>query len=108
MLKKLSLYKKLIIANVLYSIPVVALIYLMVAAQNVNIDFGVQEKKGNLIQRPVEKLLELTLNLRSGFESDLVKFSEKANLQITEVEKELQDVGGDLQFDIENLKKKKT
>jgi len=107
MLKKLSLFKKLLIANILYAIPVIALIYLMVAAQNVNIDFGIQEKKGNLIQRPVENLLEVFLNIRSGIETDSKKAHDTAITILNDIENTLAIVGHDLQFDLEGLKKRK-
>lgn len=103
---RLSLFKKLIFANALYSVPVVALIYLMVAAQNVNIDFGLQEEKGNLLQRPVERMLEAVSYARFDHGSGDQHMKEAAK-QISEYEKALSQVGEDLQFTKEGLEKRK-
>jgi methyl-accepting chemotaxis protein len=103
MLNNWSIFRKLVVANVLYSLPVIALIYLMVGAQNVNIDFGAQEKKGNAVQRPLEKVLKsvLELKMRSNTQAgaDVLKGLEELSAQL--------DVwGADLQFDAEGLKKR--
>lgn len=66
MLKSWSLLRKLVLANVLYAIPVIALIVLMVSAQNVNIDFAVQEEKGDQLQRPLQGLFADLSDLRAN------------------------------------------
>lgn len=53
---KLSLFKKLVVANLLYAIPVIALVWLMIDAKNGNINFGRQEVKGNQFQVRLEKV----------------------------------------------------
>lgn len=103
-MKKMSLFFKLICANILYSIPVLALIYFMVSAQNVNIDFGLQEIKGNVYQRPAENILEKLVEAR---------FSDTPNNQLSDAVNELKNlelafnsVGADLQFTPDGLKKR--
>lgn len=103
-MKSMSLFFKLICANILYSIPVIALIYFMVSAQNVNIDFGLQEIKGNLYQRPAENILQKLVEAR---------YSDTPNSLLTGAVNELKNlelvnhtVGKDLQFTAEGLKKR--
>jgi methyl-accepting chemotaxis protein len=103
-MKRMSLFLKLICANVLYAIPVIALIFFMVAAQNVNIDFGAQEIKGNLFQRPAEILLEKLTSAR--FSESFEKNIEESLTATNELQNALKLVGEDLQFTPEGLKKR--
>ena len=104
----MSLFKKLLVANILYSLPVVAMVYLIAESQNTNIDFGKQELKGNVYQRPLESLLKNLGALRlanldgealdegfSRIDADLEKIAQAQNL-----------VGEDLQFTKEGLEKR--
>lgn len=104
----MSLFKKLLVANILYSLPVVAMVYLIAESQNTNIDFGKQELKGNVYQRPLASLLKNLGALRmanndgvaldvgfSQIDADLEKIAQVQNL-----------VGEDLQFTKEGLEKR--
>lgn len=105
---KLSLFKKLLVANILYSIPVIAMVYMIAASQDVNIDFGKQELKGNVYQRPLENLLKHLGELRME-EASGSAFASKASVLEKDLERlanaqEL--VGEDLQFTKEGLAKR--
>lgn len=106
MLKNWSIFKKLVLANILYSLPVMALIYLMVGAQNVNIDFGVQEKKGNAVQRPMEALLQPLLALRYTTPEQHAWATKAVGEQLNNLKKSLAEYGQDLSFNEAELKKR--
>lgn len=102
-MKNWSIFKKLVVANVLYSIPIIALIYLMISAQNVNIDFAIQEKKGNEIQRPLENLLQSLLTKRM---QPKTVDNEIVNKQLTSLKESVEKLSSDLQFSAEELQKR--
>ncbi len=108
MLKKFSLFQRLILANLLYAIPVISLIYLMVQAQNVNIDFAIQETKGNAIQRPLENLLQSVLEARtfSPGSNSAAERIKQIDGQLNALESAFETYGEDLQFNEEGLKKR--
>lgn len=106
MFKSWSLFKKLVLANILYSIPVIALIWMMVGAQNVNIDFGVQEKMGNLAQRPMESLLQSLLRLRTEPLQSWSSVQEDALKNLETLKGAFDQVGANLQFDQVGLDKR--
>ncbi len=116
MFKQLSLFRKLILANVFYAIPVLVLVYLMVSSKNVNIDFAAWELKGDLYQRPAETLLELIsehklLAQRLAYGDKSVESSLKeVGLKVDDAFKDLykvnDDIGEDLQFSDEGLAKR--
>jgi len=107
-LKKFSLFQRLILANLLYAIPVISLIYLMVLAQNVNIDFAAQETKGNAIQRPLENVLKALLESRTmspGTPASAERLK-KVGDEIAALEGPMASLVDDLQFTAEGLKKR--
>ena len=107
MLKTWSLFQKLVLSNVLYSIPVLALIYMMVQAQDVNIDFAYQEEKGNELQRPIETLLKPLLQYRMDLSLDEKKpVPAEIASAIEGLKPSMKKLAGDLQFTDEELKKR--
>jgi methyl-accepting chemotaxis protein len=104
MKRKLSIFQKLVIANILYSIPVIGLIYLMVGAQNVNIDFAKQEAKGNVLQRPLEGLLKSLLAHR--FDPRDPGSRSEVKTALAALRPAMKAVGEDLLFTDEGLKKR--
>ncbi len=103
-MKNWSIFKKLVLANILYSLPVIALIYLMVSAQNVGINAGSLEIKGDIVQRPLEGLLKTLLESRMKQGSVSSNTYQK---EITSVKETLKTYGDELQFTLEELKKRK-
>lgn len=104
-----SLFHKLILANVFYALPVIALVYLMVDAKNTNIVFGQWEAKGNQYQRPLEDLLQQISQVRiNSLKNGKVDPQDFA--KVDEVIKRLQtvqaEIGEDLQFTDEGLAKR--
>ncbi len=54
----LNLNKKIIIATIAFSLPLLmAVIYFVLTGNNKDVDFALQEKRGNAYQRPLETLL---------------------------------------------------
>ena len=54
----LSVLTKIILSNLFYIIPVGVLIYLLITVQTQEIDFALLEKRGNIQQRSLQKLVE--------------------------------------------------
>lgn len=117
MFRDVSIFKKLILANFFYAGPVLVLVYLMVAAQNVNIDFGTWELKGNKVQRPMEDILRAVsehkilaqrhLYLKTADTSALKDAESRADKGFESLNGALAEVGEDLQFTNEGLTKRK-
>jgi methyl-accepting chemotaxis protein len=107
---KLSLFKKLVVANLLYAIPVIALVWLMIDAKNGNINFGRQEVKGNQFQVRLEKVflefnhLKIESYIAGKIQTNLFP---KVDDSITELLKIHAELGNDLQFNDEGLSKRK-
>ncbi len=106
MFRTWSIYRKLVLSNVFYSIPVMGLIYLMVAAQNVNISFTIQEQKGNQSQRPMERLFSSLNAARAQSGANRVQAVNAIPQQFDELKKSLARYGDDLQYNEEGLKKR--
>lgn len=107
-MKKLSLFQKLTIANLLYSLPVIALVYLMTSAKNENINFTSSEIQGNLYQRPLMDLLNALGQLRIDLATNDAKVELKEFDGIfSRLDGAQQSVGADLQFTKDGLEKRK-
>lgn len=105
MKKKISLFHKLILSNILYSIPVIALVALMISAKNVNIDFAKFEVLGNNYQRPLENLLQF-LGQQKMTPSTLGDHKETIAKLFADLQKVQDEIGEDLQFTQEGLAKR--
>lgn len=104
-MKKFSLFHKLIVSNILYAIPVIALVVLMMQAKNVNIEFGQMELKGDVYQKSLENLFQFVGEAKMNLDKDLNKDLLSQHLQSL---KETQEkYGVDLQFTEEGLSKRK-
>lgn len=107
---RLSLFKKLILANIFYAIPVIALVWLMIDAKNSNIDFSKQELKGNQFQIKLENtFLELNkLKIETLYKNKIPsEMFEGVDEKIKDVFQVHKEIGDDLQFNLEGLKKRK-
>ncbi|MES2744647.1 MAG: ATP-binding protein [Bdellovibrionota bacterium] len=112
-LNRISL--KLSLVCLSFTLPIAVMLVLMVKAKQKDIDFGDWEKKGNLVQRPLEGILK-QVSLHRWFSSE--RISGKANAtEIAKTESEGTDsieklkaamaaVGEDLQFTPEGLGKR--
>jgi HAMP domain-containing protein len=57
MFRNLKVARKLILLAIVFSVPVVALLFLLVKEQNISIDFGQNERRGVEYIKPVRQLL---------------------------------------------------
>lgn len=113
-MKKLSLGMRLLLNVLVFSLPVIVLTFLMNKSETVNIDFGVKESYGNRMQRPYEKLLQITslIKLHDSYSAkthmpskdQLVADFNKTYDELLNVHS---DIGADLQFTDEGLKSRK-
>lgn len=116
MAQKVSIFKKLLFANLVYAVPVVILVGQMYQAKTGNIDFGRWEEKGNHFQRPAENFLHSLLQRRTFVgrqaaggevsEASLREWSDKVDSSFAAMGESLKDVGDDLQFTEEGLGKR--
>ena len=57
MILNLNVARKLVLLGIVFSLPVVLLLYCLVKEQNIAIEFGQQELKGGEYIKPVRQLL---------------------------------------------------
>ena len=108
--RNLSLFHKLILANIFYALPAVALIWLMVGAKNENIEFARMELVGDIFQRPLEDVLEGLANLRVSAVHKKTVAPEtvaKVDASFESLKKVYETQGVTLQFTEEGLAKRK-
>jgi len=115
--RKMSFIKRLILTNVVFTIPICVLTYQMYNAQTVNIDFSVQERRGNLYQRPLEEILEhlslhrlysqRALNGDKNSDSHLRQERGAVDTAFEKLGNADKELGESLQFTTEGLAKRK-
>jgi len=115
--RKMSFFKRLILTNIVFTIPDCMLTYLMYTAQTVNIDFAVQEKLGNTYQRPLEEILEHMalhrlysqrfLNGDRSIEARMRQERSAVDSAFEKLGKVDKEIGEPLQFTPEGLAKRK-
>ncbi|MEQ1876854.1 MAG: methyl-accepting chemotaxis protein [Bdellovibrionia bacterium] len=117
MLNRLSLAGRLLMSNVVYSIPVIILSYIVVTAKNEPINFNKWEWMGDQYQRPLQTLLEGVskhkLLAQRALHGDTKSKAMLGDVQ-AQIDKGLVDLkaidaqlGVDLQFTDEGLAKRK-
>ena len=100
-----------------FTLPILALSYLMYSSQSGNINFALREKEGNIYQRPLETLLkQISLHkilAQRALHSDKASLEKMTELN-PEIDKELSnlgkidsEIGVSLEFTAEGLKKRK-
>lgn len=114
---RLSLAKKFTLILALFVAITVAVLYLLVNSYNEPINFGLQEKKGNAYQRPVEKLLQNILIHRvlaqrallegKDNQSGLAEIEATIDKNFDEVKQVNEQLITDLQFDEKGLASRK-
>jgi PAS domain S-box-containing protein len=114
--QKLKVAHKLMLISIFFVLPDSVMLYLFITAINDNIEFAQMEHKGNVYQRPLEKLLELLPQHQQAAEQALSgdpissKVAAKKAAQIDAAFEELArvdgEIGGDLQFTDDGLAKR--
>lgn len=112
----LSLSKKFSLLLSLFVLITVGVLYLLVKSYDEPINFGLQEKKGNKYQRPVEKLffslaqhrvLAQRLILGNQDKAALVQLQSAVEQGFTDIKKVDEELNLDLQFTEDGLKARK-
>jgi HAMP domain-containing protein/signal transduction histidine kinase len=113
-LNKISL--KLLVVCISFSLPIAVMLNSMVNAKQKDINFADWERKGNQIQRPLERLLKgvslhrwTTLRISQG-EQDLkskqLELASQIGQNIKSIQETLGKIGDDLQFTADGLGKR--
>ncbi|MGZ3790186.1 MAG: hypothetical protein ACXVLQ_16760 [Bacteriovorax sp.] len=107
---------KLVLSNLTYSIPILALAYYVIAAYQENISFAEMELKGNSYQMPIEQTLQLlgrhswltqrSHNNDSKAKEELKKVDIEIDAAIGGIDQVQKSIGEKLQFTNEGLAKR--
>ena len=115
--QNLKVWHKLLLISIVYTLPIVILLYLYVGESNKAIDFAEWEKKGNAYQRPLEDILSLlprhnaltqrVLNGDAAAKNELASFEIQIENGFDKLQAVDQKFGVDLDFTDAGLKKRK-
>jgi len=102
--------------SIFFVLPDSVMLYLFITAINDNIEFAQMEHKGNMYQRPLERLLELLPQHRLAAEQALggdplagrgaAKMAAQIDAAFEELARVDGEIGGDLQFTDDGLAKR--
>lgn len=113
----LKISTKLTLSTLMFSLPILTLLFFLVKARNEAIEFGQKERKGNYYQRPLEKLLQNSIKFREvvykkeqGIASavqQLNELAQAADVIFKEILKVQDEVGEELQVNQVGLETRK-
>jgi uncharacterized membrane protein len=93
MFRNLKIGRKLVLLGIVFSVPVVVLLFLLVKEQNIAIDFGQNERRGVEYIKPIRQMLHDIQKHQVAFLSGAAETS-ALEMQTEEDIRSLQEVDG--------------